>query len=115
MIYEIIKYCDIFGTKFNFYTDDRPMFYTFLGGILSILLGFICIIFFIFYSLDDIKREIPTVTASSVPSEGFHKIKFGEKNLWIPWRIVDYYNNYVDHKNLIYPIIYYHSRVKKNG
>ena len=115
MIYEVITYCDIFGTKFNFYTDEKPKFYTILGGILSILLVFVCVIVFIFYSLDDLKRNTPTVTTSSLPSEGYHQIKFGKENTWIPWRIVDYNNHYIDHKGLIFPIIYYYSRIKKNG
>ena len=108
MLKEIIKYCDFFGTKYNFYTDGKPKFYTILGGILSIISIIICLLVFFFITSDDIFRKTPTVTTSSIPSEGYHNIKFGEEKIWLPWRIVDYHNTYVNHTGLIYPIIYYY-------
>ena len=114
MIYEVIKYCDIFGTKFHFYTDEKPKFYTLFGGVSSIILFFICLITFIFYSLDDFKRNNPIVTTSSIPSEGHPNIKFGKEKIWIPWRIVDSNNKFIEHIGLIYPIIYYYSRSRNN-
>ena len=114
MIYEIIKYCDVFGAKFNFYTDEKPRFYTLLGGLLSLLLIIVCIIVFIFYGLDDFRRNTPIVTTSLIPSEGYHKIKFEKEKIWIPWRISDYNNKYINHENLIYPIFTYYSGVRNN-
>ena len=114
MMYEAIKYCDIFGAKFSFYTDEKPRFYSLLGGILSLLLIVVCIIVFIFYELDDFKRDTPFVTTSFIPSNLYRKIKFGEEKIWVPWRIADYDNKYINHKNLIYPIITYHSRVRND-
>ena len=114
MIFEAIKYCDIFGTKFSFYTDGKPKFYTILGGLLSLLLIIVCIILFVFYKLDDFKRNTPIVTTSSILPEGYHRIKFGEEKIWIPWRIADYYNQYVNHENLIYPIFSYYSGIRNN-
>ena len=114
MMYEVIKYCDIFGTKFSFYTDEKPRFYTFLGGISSILVVIICIIVFIFYSLDDFQRNTPTVTNSLILSQGNIKIKLGQEKIWIPWRIADYDNKYINHENLIYPIFTYYSGVRND-
>ena len=114
MIYEIIKYCDIFGIKFSFYTNEKPRFYTLLGGFLSILLIIVSIIVFISYGLDDFKRNTPINTTSFIPSEGYHKIKFGKEKIWIPWRIIDYDNKYINHENLIYPIITYYSGIRNN-
>ena len=37
-IYDFIKYCDIFGTKFSFYTDEKPKLYSVLGGIFTFAL-----------------------------------------------------------------------------
>ena len=114
MIKEIIKYCDLFGTRFHFYTDEMPKHYTILGGISSILLLLVCSLSFISYYFDDFKRVTPTVTTSSMPSAGYHNIKFSKEKIWLPWRIVDYQNKYVDHKGLVHPIIYYNSATRKD-
>ena len=114
MFKEIIKYCDFFGSKYNFYTDGKPKFYTILGGILSITSIIICLVVFFFIASDDILRKTPTVTTSLIPSEGYHKIKFGKEKLWLPWRIVDYNNIYINHTGFIYPIIYYFYGKRKN-
>ena len=109
MLSEIIKYCDLFGTKYNFYTDGKTKLYTILGGILSILSIIICLVIFIIINLDNIRRSTPFVTTSSIQTENYNKIKFGEEKIWIPWRIVDYANNYINHTGIIYPIINYYS------
>ena len=114
MIYEIIKYCDFFGTRFHFYTDEMPKHYTVLGGISSILVIIVCSFSFISYYLDDFRRITPTVTTSSMPSAGYHNINLSEEKIWLPWRIVDYQNKYVDHKDLVYPLIYYNSATRKD-
>ena len=109
----IIKYLDLFGTRCTFYNDKMPKLYTVVGGILSIISILVCIIIFIIFSLDDIKRKFPNTTISSIPSERYKKIKFGEEKIWIPWRIVDYNNNeFVNHTGILYPIISYISGQK---
>ena len=107
-IFTILKYMDIFGIKYTFYGNKRPKLYTVTGGILSIISIFFCTLIPILFSLDDIKRVSPSITESSIPSEGYRKIKFGEEKIWIPWRMVDYNDNiYVNHTGLFFPIIYY--------
>ena len=111
----ILEYLDVFGTKLTFYSDKRPKLYTVNGGILSIISIISCILCFMFFSLDDFYRKLPTTTTSSIPSEGYRKVKFGKEKIWIPWRIVDYNNNeYVNHTGLLFPIIYYYSGIKDN-
>ena len=112
----ILKYMDLFGTKFTFYTNKNPRLYTVTGGILSIISIFVCILSFFFFILDDLNRKFPLTTTSSIPSEGYKKIKFGKEKIWIPWRIVDYNNNeYVNHSGILFPIIYYYSGIKNNN
>ncbi len=113
----IFKYLDIFGTRNYFYTERKPKLYTALGGFLSLLSLIICATLFFIISIDDIKRLNPITTTSSIPSEGYRKIKFGQEKIWIPWRIVDYENSFVNASSLFYPIIYYYSgeRKKKSG
>ena len=109
----ILEYLDLFGTKLTFYTDKKPKLYTINGGILSIISIILCIMCFLLFSFDDFDRKFPITTTSSIPSEGYRKVKFGKEKIWIPWRIVDYNNNeYVNHTGLLFPIIYYYSGVK---
>ena len=111
-----LRYIDLFGTKCTFYNEKMPKLYTATGGILSIISIFVCILIFISLSYDDLRRKNPLTTISSNPSGGYKKIKFGKEKIWIPWRISDYNNNeFVNHTGLLYPIIYYYSRIKDNN
>ena len=111
MVYEFLKYIDCFGTKFNFYTDKNRKFYTPLGGIFSLLSLFFGILIFIFFNVDDFSHTDP-ITSTSVKRQNYSRIKFGEEKIWIPWRIRDYNNRKVNHKDLFYPIIYYYKGIK---
>ena len=111
----ILRYIDVFGTRFTFFNNKMPRLYTVIGGILSIISIIVCLLSFIFFSLNDLTRSFPFVTISSIPTEGYRKIKFGREKIWIPWRIVDYNNNeYINHTGLLFPIIYYYSGTKNN-
>ena len=113
---EILECFDLFGTKMGFYADGKPKFYTSLGGILSILSILISILSLFYFSLDDLKRTSPITTFSYIPSEGYRKIKFNKEKIWIPVRITDYYYNYINHKELIYPDMqYYYVAKNKNN
>ena len=114
MLQEICKYFDSFGTKYNFFTDGKPKLYTTLGGILTIISILLSIIVFICFSLDDFRRKTPTTLFSSVLSEEHRKIKFKNEKIWVPWRIVDYNNNFVNHTGLIYPVINYYDGQRKS-
>ena len=111
MLYAILKYVDCFGTKFNFYTEKSRKFYTPLGGIFSLLAIFFSIIIFIFFNFDDFLHNAP-ITSTSVSRENYNNIKFGEEKIWIPWRVRDYNNRFINHTNLFYPIIYYYKGIK---
>ncbi len=111
----ILKYIDVFGTRFTFFNNKKPRLYTVIGGILSIISIIVCLLSFIFFSLSDLTRSFPIATISSIPTEGYRKIKFGREKIWIPWRIVDYNNHeYINHTGLLFPIIYYYSGTKNN-
>ena len=108
----IIKYLDLFGTKFTFYTENNPKLYTLTGGILSIISIFLCTLSFFLFSFDDLNRKYP-ITTTSYTLEGLKNVKFGDEKIWIPWRIVDYNNNeYVNHTGILFPIIYHYSGIK---
>jgi hypothetical protein len=109
---KIIKYLDLFGTRFTFYTENNPKLYTLTGGILSIISIFLCTLSFFLFSFDDLNRKYP-ITTTSYTLEGLKNVKFGDEKIWIPWRIVDYNNNeYVNHTGILFPIIYHISGIK---
>ena len=108
----IVKYLDLFGNRITFYNEKMPKLYTITGGVFSIVSILVCIMIFIIFSLNDLKRKVPITTMSSIPSEGYKNIKFGKEKIWIPWRIIDYNNKFVNHTGLLFPKIYYYSGTK---
>ena len=111
---QILKYLDIFGTRCSFFVEKTPKLYSVTGGILTILTILSCVLLFIFISLDDFRRITPSVSLSSVQPDTYHKIKFGKEKIWIPWRIKDYTNHFVNHTNLFYPFIYNYYSINKS-
>ena len=110
---QILKYLDLFGEKCSFYIEKTPKLYSVTGGILSILTILICFLLFITTSLDDFRRISPSISVSTVHPNIYQKIKFGQEKIWIPWRIRDYTNHFVNHTNLFYPFIYNYYSIKK--
>jgi len=100
-----IKYCDLFQTRFHFYTNNSINFSIF-GGIMFTLYIIITVFVFLFFSYDNLNKLKPITTKSESPEIGYSTIKIGEEKIWIPWRITTYENQFIDHKGLLYPIIY---------
>ena len=107
IINRILKICDLYGTRFHWYIGYKPKHYSNFGGIFSILSLIIWILLLSTLSLDDFKRTHPIISESSIPPRGYQNIKFGEKKLYIPWRIVDYDEKPLNPKGILYPKIYY--------
>ena len=108
---ETIKSLDIFGTQFNFYSDKKKIYYTTLGGILSVIVISICLIAFFFLVKDDINRIYPDkLFISDIPQKE-NRIILKYEKLFVPWRIINKNNNNIsDNNKIIYPIVsYYYS------
>ena len=108
------KFCDFYGTQFHWYFNFKPKYYTCYGGIFSILSVICCLIVFIIFGLEDFKRLNPISSISTVPPLVHKNIKFGEKKLYLPWRIMDYGERFIDHKGILFPRIYYFSNKYNN-
>ena len=106
-IKRILKYFDLYGTHFHWYIGFKKKHYSSCGGVLSILSLIICILVITILGMDDFKRIHPIISESTIPPSGYKNIKFGEKKLYIPWRIVDYDENPLDIKGILYPKIFY--------
>ena len=114
IIFEILKYIDCFGTTFTFYIERSRKLYTRFGGILTLLSIILGIIIFIYINLDDFLHNIPNST-TSIEREKYRKIKFRDEKIWIPWRIRDFGGKTINHKDLLYPIIFYYKGTRNNS
>ena len=117
IIKRFFKICDLYGTHFHWYIGYKPKLYTIYGGIFSILSVFLWIAIFILFGFKNFKRTHPLISSSTFPPKGYRNIKFGEEKLYLPWRIIDYDERFINHKGIIYPKIYYFTRTlnKSNG
>ena len=112
-IFELIKYLDCFGTTFTFYTEKSRKFYTTLGGILTVLSIIFGLLIFIYINLEEFLHNNPNSTISTKKDE-YKKIKFGEEKIWIPWRIRNFGGKTINHKDLLYPIIFYYKGIRND-
>lgn len=103
---EAIKYFDYFGIKFHFYTNNQPYYHNMFGGIMSLIYIIICIIIFIVFSLDDLKRLNPTTTASDITEKEPKTINLNKEKIWIPFRLVNYENTFIKHPGILYIVPY---------
>jgi hypothetical protein len=110
IIRRLFKICDLYGTRFHWFIGYKPKSHTVIGGIFSIFSIFSWIIIFILLGFENFKRTHPLISTSTFPSNEYKNIKFGEKKLYLPWRIIDYDERFINHKGLIYPKIYYFTR-----
>ena len=117
IIKRFFKICDLYGTHFHWYIGYKPKLYTIYGGIFSILSVFLWITIFILFGFKNFKRTHPLISSSTFPPKGYRNIKFGKEKLYLPWRIIDYDERFINHKGIIYPKIYYFTRTlnKSNG
>ena len=99
---EYIKYFDSFGIKFHFYTNNQPNHQNIFGGIMTILYIIICIVIFIGFSYEDIFRLNPISSKSEITDIEPKKINIRKENIWIPFRLVNDENQFVDHRDLLY-------------
>ena len=110
LIRRFFKICDLYGTRFHWFIGYKPKLNTVIGGIFSLFSIFLWIIIFILLGFENFKRTHPLISESTFPPSGYKNIKFGKEKLYLPWRIIDYDERFVNHKGIIYPKIYYFTR-----
>ena len=110
---QILKYFDLFGTNFNFYTEKNRKYYTSFGGLLTILSILIGILVFTFINLDDFLHNNPNSTTSTA-RVNVRNITFLKEKIWIPWRIRDYGAKTINFTGLFFPIVYYYQGFRNN-
>ena len=99
---EFIKYIDFMNIKFSFYTNNQPNNQNVFGGLMTSLYVFLCILIFFVFSSDDLKRLNPITTISEIPYSERKLVDMNHEKIWIPFRVVDYENEFIDHRNILY-------------
>ena len=107
MMKNILKICDIYGTEFHWYFDYKQKYYTYHGGIFSILSFFAWISILVIFGFEDFKREQSISSITNIPPSGDKIIKFGKQKLYLPWRIMDYGDTFINHIGILHPRIFY--------
>ena len=100
-----LKYCDFFDVKFHFYVGSQPTNNSVFGGIMNILFVLSCILTFLIFSLDDIKKLNPISSKSEIPGAEMRIVNLHNSKIWIPWRMVTYEEKFVDHRGILHPIV----------
>ena len=104
---EYIKYIDFFSIKFHFYTNNQPNYQNIFGGIMTFIYALSCIGIFILFSYDDINRLNPSTTVSEIPDSDSKLVNIKHEKIWIPFRLINEKNKYIDHRGMIYILPYY--------
>ena len=102
-----LRVCDFFGQRFHLYIGYKPKYYTYFGGLITLITFASYILIFIFLGYDDLRRKNPISNTSTSPPSGYRNIKFGEEKIYLPWRIIDYDENPINITGKIYPRIFY--------
>ena len=100
---EYLKYFDFFNVKFYFYIGGQPSNNSKFGGIMNILFFISCIVIYLLFSMDDVKRLNPITSKSEIPGAEIKIVNFHSSKIWIPWRMVTYEGKFIDHRGILFP------------
>ena len=104
---DFIKYIDSFGIKFHFYTNNQPNHQNVFGGIMTFIYIVICIIIFIGFSYEDLYKLNPISSKSEISDIQPRMINLKKEKIWIPFRIVNIENKFIDHRGILHITPYY--------
>jgi len=106
----LLTLIDIYGTKFHLLTNQKLKFKTWIGGIITIILSLIGLIFIYIFGEDFFFRKNPSFTQSTI-GEGYEKIDLSKEKVLIAFRIEDMNGNYLNTSKYLYPKIVYYSAI----
>ena len=103
----VLEYFDIFNSKFHFYTDNQPVNHSIFGGVMSLSFLILCIIVTLLFEYDELFKLNPISAKSEINYVyDVSKEKLDKGKVWIPFRIATYEHKFIDHRGILYPIIY---------
>ena len=104
---DFIKYFDLFEIKFHFYLNKQPYYQNVFGGFMTFVFYIICILSFILFSYDELNKLNPNSSKSEIPDAGLRTVNILKEKIWIPFRMVTYEEQFVDHRGILFPRLYY--------
>jgi hypothetical protein len=104
---DFINYIDFFNIRFNFYTNNQANYQTVFGGIMNFIFVLLTIVIFIATSYDDLKKLNPIITTNEIPYTKRKLVSMVNEKIWIPFRIVNYENQFIDHRGSLYIAPYF--------
>src|SRR5687768_12873091 len=94
---------DIFGTEFSFTTFGSSKYGTIMGGMLTIICGFVFIAFTVLFGRDFFWRENPKLLTQTIFPELYPPpIKLNQSTLIIPWRFENVDGNPINMTGKLY-------------
>ena len=125
MVLKFLEEIDVLGLKFHLYSGKNKKRRTPFGGILTILIVILSILFFIIFGNNFIYKKNPSVTMSIENTLQYEYFNFKKEKLLFAFRIEDYDAHFIDVTNILYFKIYYytteqgengeyHSKIKDN-
>jgi hypothetical protein len=100
---DFLREIDIFGEKFSFSIFGKDTYNTHLGGLLTIAIVTLTIVFIIMFGLDLILRTNPNVVNERVVPENYTYFNCNIDNFPIFWRFSDNNSILVNHTDIFYP------------
>ena len=103
---DFIKCMDFFSIKFSFYTNNQPHNQSIFGGIMTFIYLIICILVIVISGYDDLIKLNPITTESEIPYTERKLVIMNKENIYIPFRMVNYENKFIDHRGILYIVPY---------
>ena len=104
---EFMKYVDFFTIRFSFYINNQPNYQNIFGGIMTSFYIFCSILIFVIFSYNDLNKLNPITTKSQIPGVETKLISLKNAKIWIPFRMVNYENKFIDHRDILYIVPYF--------
>ena len=104
---DFVKYFDLFDIKFHFYLNKQPNYQNNFGGLMTFFFYICCICAFLILCLDDLQKLNPNSSKSEIPDAGLRTVNVLKEKIWIPFRMVTYEEQFVDHRGFLFPQLYY--------
>ena len=73
---------------------------------MSFIYFLICIAIFIWFSIEDLQKLNPITTISEIPDSERKIVDMNKEKIWIPFRMVNYENKFIDHRGVLHIIPY---------
>ena len=109
MVRKFLREIDVLGIKFHLYSGKALKRSTAFGGVLTILLGILSVLFFIIFGNNFFYRKNPSVTMSVENTLSYEYFDLSQEKVLFAFRIEDYDAHFIDVSNILYFKIYYYT------